>query len=179
MTTHSPVVLRELSGNQLFVLRRQGESHSVQEVGKDDDIQSTIRLYPDAFLAPLILVGEGATEVGFVRGIDLHRVAAGDSSITANGVALVDRRGGEAERCFTRAAVFQKLGYRAAILRDNDKAVAREVQEDFTNRDGTLIAWRDGRAIEDELFLSLTELSSAIAAVRLASASSQAKYQEP
>jgi putative ATP-dependent endonuclease of OLD family len=58
MTTHSSVVLRELSGNQLYVVRRQDDSHSVQKVGADDDIQSTIRLHPDAFLAPSVLVGE-------------------------------------------------------------------------------------------------------------------------
>ena len=83
MTTHSPVVLRELSGNQLFVVRRHDENHDVQNVGTDDDTQSTIRLYPDAFLAPSVLVCEGASEVGFVRGIDLHRVEAGETSITA------------------------------------------------------------------------------------------------
>jgi putative ATP-dependent endonuclease of OLD family len=157
MTTHSPVVLRELSGNQLFVVRRQGESHHIQNVGADDDIQSTIRLYPDAFLAPSVLVCEGASEVGFVRGVDLHRVEGGVTSITANGVALVDCGGGEAERCFKRAAVFQKLGYRTAILRDSDKAVAPEVEEAFTDADGTLITWGSGRAIEDELFLSLSD----------------------
>src|ERR1700730_1940537 len=96
MTTHSPVVLRELSGKQLFVVRRQEESHDVQNVGTDNDIQSTIRLYPDAFLAPSVLVCEGASEVGFVRGVDLHRAEAGQTSITANGVALVDCGGGEA-----------------------------------------------------------------------------------
>ena len=157
MTTHSPVVLRELSGRQLFVVRRQDESHSVQNVGTDDDIQGTIRLYPDAFLAPSVLVCEGATEVGFVRGVDLHRIEAGETSITANGVALVDCGGGEAGRCFKRAEVFQKLGYRTAILRDSDKAVAPEIEQAFTDADGKLIAWRKGRAIEDELFLSLTD----------------------
>lgn len=157
MTTHSPVVLRELSGNQLFVVRRQDESHDIKNIGADDDIQSTIRLYPDAFLAPSVLVCEGASEVGFVRGIDLYRVEAGETSITASGVALVDCGGGEAERCFKRAAVFQKLGYRTAVLRDSDKTVEREVEEAFTDGDGTLIAWRNGGAIEDELFLSLTD----------------------
>ena len=49
------------------------------------------------------------------------------------------------------------MGYRTAILRDSDKAVAPEAEEAFTNADGTLIAWRNGRAIEDELFLSLTD----------------------
>jgi len=157
MTTHSPVVLRELSGDQLFVVRRQNESHGIRKVGAGDDIQSTIRLYPEAFLAPSVLVCEGASEVGFVRGVDLHRVEDGVTSITANGVALVDCGGGEAERCFKRAAVFQELGYRTAILRDSDKAVARETEEAFANADGTLIAWRSERAIEDELFLSLAD----------------------
>ena len=157
MTTHSPVVLRELSGDQLFVVRRQNERHDIRKVGAGDDIQSTLRLYPEAFLAPSVLVCEGASEVGFVRGVDLHRVEDGGISITANGVALVDCGGGEAEKCFKRAAVFQALGYRTAILRDSDKAVAPEAEEAFTNADGTLIAWRNGRAIEDELFLSLTD----------------------
>lgn len=158
MTTHSPVVLRELSGNQLFVVRRRDdEGHNVQNVGNEDDIQGTIRLYPDAFLAPSVLICEGATEVGFVRGIDLHRVEAGETSITANGVALVDCGGGEAERCFKRAAVFRKLGYRAAILRDSDQPVTPEVEEAFIEDEGTLIAWRTERAVEDELFLSFTD----------------------
>ena len=158
MTTHSPVVLRELSGNQLFVVRRRDdEGHNVQNVGNEDDIQGTIRLYPDAFLAPSVLICEGATEVGFVRGIDSHRVEAGETSITANGVALVDCGGGEAERCFKRAAVFRKLGYRAAILRDSDQPVTPEVEEAFIEDEGTLIAWRTERAVEDELFLSLTD----------------------
>jgi putative ATP-dependent endonuclease of the OLD family len=158
MTTHSPVVLRELSGDQLFVVRRpDGEGHALMKVGVDDDIQSTIRLYPEAFLAASVLVCEGASEVGLVRGIDLHRVEGGETSIAANGVALVDCGGGDAERCFRRAAVFQNLGYRAAILRDSDTAVAAEAEDAFTEADCMLIAWRDGRAIEDEMFLSLTD----------------------
>ena len=157
MTTHSPVVLRELSGNQLFVVRRLEDGHHVRRVGDDHDIQGTIRLYPEAFLAQSVLLCEGATEVGFVRGIDLYRIESGETSITANGVALVDCGGGEAERCFKRAAVFQRLGYRTAILRDSDKAVAQAAEDAFINADGTVIAWRNGRAIEDELFLSLSD----------------------
>ena len=157
MTTHSPVVLRELSGNQLSVVRRSEEGHTVQRVGTEDGIQGAIRLYPDAFLTPSVLVCEGASEVGFVRGIDLHRVGAGEISIMAHGVALVDCGGGESDRCFKRAAVFQGLGYRTAILRDSDKPVASEVEDAFTEAGGTLIAWQNGRAIEDELFLSLPD----------------------
>jgi putative ATP-dependent endonuclease of OLD family len=41
---------------------------------------------------------------------------------------LVDCGGGEPERCFKRAAVFQNLGYRTGILRDSDKAVEQELE---------------------------------------------------
>ena len=56
MTTHSPAALRELSGSQLFVTRGSAEKHDVQVIGTTDGIQSTIRLYPDAFLAPNVIV---------------------------------------------------------------------------------------------------------------------------
>lgn len=61
MTTHSPVALRELAGSQLFVTRPASEKHDVLIVGTSNDIQSTIRLYPDAFLASSVVVCEGAS----------------------------------------------------------------------------------------------------------------------
>jgi hypothetical protein len=72
MTTHSPVALRELFGDQLFVVRPGEYKHEVLTVGIDDDIQSTIRLFPDTFLAASVIVGEGASEVSLVRGLDQY-----------------------------------------------------------------------------------------------------------
>ena len=119
MTTHSPVVLRELSGDQLFVVRTGTDKHEIQAVGTADDIQSTIRLYPDAFLAASVIVCEGASEVGLLRGLDQYRTANGHKSSSAEGASLVDCGGGDADRPFRRRA-FRALGYRTAILRDND-----------------------------------------------------------
>jgi hypothetical protein len=85
ITTHSPVAVRELSGNQLFVVRERDGQHSAACVGTDNDVQGTIRVHPDALLAPSILVCEGATEVGFMRGTGLQRKASANSPI-----ALVD-----------------------------------------------------------------------------------------
>jgi hypothetical protein len=157
MTTHSPVALRELSGNQLFVTRGGAARHEVRVVGTTDDIQSTIRLYPDAFLAPRIIVCEGASEVGLVRGLDQYRTASGRDAITAQGAALVDCGGGDADRPFKRAAAFHALGYRVAVVRDDDKKPTAAEEMAFIIGGGTVIAWRDGRALEDELFLSLTD----------------------
>lgn len=157
MTTHSPVVVRELAGDQLFVVRSSSGTHHVINVGADSDVQSTLRVYPDAFLATSIVVCEGASEVGLLRGIDQYEVTSGAPSIFANGVALIDCAGGEADKPFLRAGAFQKLGYRVAVLRDDDKKPTQEIEEAFLATDGALFRWRDDRALEDELFASLPE----------------------
>ena len=157
MTTHSPVVLRELSGHQLFVVRAAADKHEVRAVGTADDIQGTIRLYPDAFLAVSVIVCEGASEVGFLRGLDQYRTANGYKSSTAEGASLVDCGGGDADRPFRRAAAFHALGYRTAILRDNDIKPTPGLEAAFIADGGKLVVWRDGCSLEDELFLSLTD----------------------
>lgn len=157
MTTHSPVALRELSGSQLFVTRGTAEQHEVHAVGTADDIQSTIRLYPDAFLAPRVIVCEGASEVGLIRGLDQYRTANGNNAITSQGTALVDCGGGHSDRPFQRAGAFHTLGYGVAVVRDDDKKPTAAVEAAFIANGGMVIAWRDGRALEDELFLSLTD----------------------
>src|SRR5207244_11412233 len=50
-------------------------------VGTANGVQSTIRKFPDAFLASAVAICEGASEVGFFRGIDQHRASLGSESI--------------------------------------------------------------------------------------------------
>jgi hypothetical protein len=64
---------------------------------------------------------------------------------------------GDADRCFNRAAAFRALGYRTAILRDDDIEPTAGVVDAFTANGGTVFAWREGRTLEDELFLCLTD----------------------
>lgn len=156
MTTHCPVALRELSGSQLFVLRRLPEDHEVLNIGTSDGVQSTIRLYPDAFLAPSVTICEGASEVGLIRGLDQYRTANEKESITALGTALVDCGGGDADRPFARAEAFHVLGYRAAVVRDDDKQPTAAVEAEFIAKGGRVVAWRNSRTLEDELFQSLS-----------------------
>jgi putative AbiEii toxin of type IV toxin-antitoxin system len=153
VTTHSPVALRELSGSQLFVMRQRPGVHEAWNVGAGDDVQSTIRCDPDAFLAPSVMVCEGATEVGFLRGIDHYRTAKGGTSISAHGVALVDSVG----KFSKRAKSFVSLGYRTALIRDSDVEVPEADERAFMAAGGKVFCWRDHRTIEDELFLSLPD----------------------
>lgn len=156
LTTHSPVALRELSGSQLFLLRSCPHGHEARMVGTDNDIQSTIRLYPEAFLAGSVIVCEGASEIGLLRGLDLHRLEHAGVSLAALGVAMVDCGGGEPDRPFARGAAFQSLGYRVMVVRDDDKKPTPAIEQAFLQSGGTVVAYREGRALEDELFASLT-----------------------
>lgn len=154
MTTHSPVALRELSGHQLFLLRAKAASHEAIEVGNGDGVQGTIRTYPEAFLAPNIMICEGASEVGLIRGLDQYRVMHGLSSISAHGIAVLN--GGGANRIFQRNDAFRELGYRTAILRDDDLQPDPTKEAAFIASGGLVVTWGSGNALEDELFASLS-----------------------
>lgn len=152
MTTHSPVAVRELAASQLHVLRRRGDQHCALAVGGAGDVQGTIRRFPEALLASTVFVCEGASEVGLMRGFDQWRVANGHVSLAAHGCALVDGGGSE---LFTRALAFQALGYRVATLRDSDVHPTPAFEAQFAAAGGQTFRWRNGRALEDELFESV------------------------
>lgn len=155
MTTHSPVAVRELRGDQLFVVRESADGHSVSLVGVSDAIQGTVRMFPEALLAKKVIVCEGASEVGLVRGLDQFNVGAGYLSIEASGTALIDAGG--VNNIYRRVMAMVALGYRAAVLRDDDVQPDLTDEKSFTAASGKLLSWRAGRTLEDELFLSLSE----------------------
>ncbi|MEY8175036.1 ATP-dependent nuclease [Burkholderia multivorans] len=158
MTTHSPVVVRELRGNQIFVVRKAiDEDTYVARVGETDDVQSTIRADPEAFLARSVIVCEGASEVGFVRGLDHFWTNITGRSMLAAGTAYVNVGGGDPDRCFSRGLALQRLGYRVLVLVDADKPPSEAAVQSYTQQGGEILTWREGRALEDELFLSLPD----------------------
>ena len=158
LTTHSPVALKELSGDQLFVLRKKSTEHNVKCVGCKNDVQSTIRCFPEAFLATSVVICEGASEVGFLRGLDLYRVENGMTSLAAQGVALVDGNG--VDNLYKRAIPFKDLGYRVLVFRDNDKKPNKKIEHSFAcekvSEDYKVITYQEDWALEDAIFCSLS-----------------------
>ena len=160
MATHSPVVVRELSADQLFVIRPSQNNHDISILDTPDEVQGTVRLFPEACLAASIVVCEGASEVGFLRGLDQYRTENGLASLHAMGTALIDCGGGGPNGPVKRATALQKLGYRTSVLRDSDVATNDATDTSFLGPGGTIFSCRAGCAIEDELFLDLS--SSAV-----------------
>jgi len=122
LTTHSPTVLRELTVKELYVVHSNGGVVQITSAAKDDleqlEVQGKIRSSTEAFLAKKVVVCEGATEVGFVRGFDDHQVAEGKDPLSYHGVALLDAKG--ASKIKGLAKAFKSLGYNVSVLADAD-----------------------------------------------------------
>ena len=159
LTTHSPVVLRELTVAELHIVHRNGGGIEVVAADKApiaDAIQGKIRTSAEAFLAPKIVVCEGATEVGFLRGLDDHWVASENKeSFAYRGIALFDANG--AGNIKDIAETLTSLGYSVGVLADSDEphhfsdADAQELRQ----AGSTVAKWNDGLSIEDRVFSDL------------------------
>ena len=157
LTTHSPIALRELSDHQLFIIRSNSDQHYVLQANQVDEAQSMLRLYPEAFLAKSVIVCEGASEVGLIRGIDQYRVRCGQNSITACAFSWVD--GGGSSKFLKKALTLRKLGYSTAIICDNDVPLDQKDLNEYQTRGGYSYWWDQGNFLEAQIYKDLDENS--------------------
>lgn len=170
LTTHSPVVLKELSSVQLFALgsRRfttapvlddnfeiQPGTKTTQNwghaLGGSDAAQKTLRACAEAFLAPSVIVCEGKTEIGLVRGIDLWRQDQQMRSVLAQGSHWAD---GGGSTMFERAEIFARMGYRTALFMDSDVFYPAEKYASLQAKGVSVFRWPEGYSTEGALFAS-------------------------
>lgn len=117
MTTHSPVVLRELSADHLVLLRQPNEPGVLKASRlQPGQTQGLVRTHAEAFLSRRVTVCEGATEVGFVRAIcaDLEET----DPMRISFAEPVDA-GGES-KIIEVAEDFNSLGYEVGVVCDYD-----------------------------------------------------------
>lgn len=158
MTTHSPVTVRELSAAQLWSVRTNGPQHTALWVGQHEEAQATARATPDAMLAHKVILCEGISEVGLVRGLDIYWTNTGCRSLLSAGAITVSVGGSFPEKGFNRGVALQALGYRTLVLVDGDKPIEQVNIDVHTAAGGTHVRWDAGRATEHELFLSLDHI---------------------
>ena len=154
MTTHSPVVLRELSIADLHVVHsRQGRTSvlAADQPNLAEAFQGTVRLHAEALLASRVIVCEGATEVGFIRGLDQYWISKGKRPLAYQGVSLLDAKGDTKVRGI--AEDLTKLSYHVAVVADSDS-------QGFAASDATALRelgvavtlWSDSFCIERRVF---------------------------
>jgi putative ATP-dependent endonuclease of the OLD family len=154
MTTHSPVVIRELAAADLFTVRVSGAKIVVEPVGtsgfETDRIQAHVRAAPEAFLANRILIGEGRTECGLARGMDAWWCDQKKESFALHGVVAVGGDGNT--KAPTLALHLLKLGYGVGLLLDTDEKVPAETLARVTEAGGVVFEWPDACSTEERLF---------------------------
>jgi hypothetical protein len=159
LTTHSPTVLRELTVDELYVVHRSGGVVQVISAARkgleEHGLQGKVRSSSDAFLAKKVIVCEGATEVGFLRGFDDYQVENTKDPLSFHGVALLDVLGGSKVKAIAKA--FKALHYNVAAFADAD-ADGQFSPADAQELDKLgipVFMWSDKLSLEERAFQDL------------------------
>ena len=158
LTTHSPVVVRELRAQELTIAHYDPDfgMHEITNVADIDtglDTQALVRSNAESFLAAAVIVAEGSTEIGLVRGLDYYWIGQGQNPLALEGIAVSD--GGGIPKAATRAAAFAKLGYRTLLLMDDDRPLTPAERAPIDREGASVITWGNGQATEEALFNEL------------------------
>lgn len=169
ITTHSPVVLRELSVDQLSVVQCSNGQIQITLAAIPvlaDVIQGRMRGAAEAFLSKKILLCEGATEVGLSRGLDNIWASVDEDTFAYHGIATLD--GGGSSKLKNTAIALKELGYDVFVLADSDAT-------DFSEADAQalisfqieVIRWEGGVSVE-QFFFNHLPWAKAIDSIQLA-----------
>lgn len=118
LTTHSPVVLRELDADDLYVTHRTADRVDVLRVGPE--LQDLVRSVPEALLATRILVCEGKTEYGLIDTIRHGWEQARSAPLAHKGATFVSGAGSGGSAAPGHALKLATLGYQVALFADSD-----------------------------------------------------------
>jgi hypothetical protein len=114
-----------------------------------------VRKFPEAMLGSRILVCEGKTELGFVRGLDEYWSSRKNLHCFAHqGVIPVTDLTGGGTNSPSHAVKFSCLGYAVAFLVDSDVPLKPTVAE-MEAKGIRVLQWADGLSIEERIFADL------------------------
>lgn len=157
MTSHSPVVIRELQAADIHAVRSENGTTKVRSVQRAvvsaQTAQRHLRASPEAFLARRVIVGEGRTECGVLRGLDSCWVASGKESFAYQGAVAVD--GGGCPNALTFSIHLVNLGYEVLTLLDTDEPPPDAALDDLERRGAKVLLWPGGCSLEERIFLDV------------------------
>jgi putative ATP-dependent endonuclease of the OLD family len=157
MTTHSPVVIRELSAAEISAVRSVNgytEVKSIVATAKNaHTAQRHLRGSPDAFFARKVAVCEGRTEQGLVRGLDTYWTSNNFESFALQGAIAVNGNGNGSAPMLADHLV--TLGYDVFLLLDSDEKVDDKVLGGLRAKGVGVYEWTGGCSTEERIFLDV------------------------
>lgn len=158
ITTHSPVVIRELNAADIFTVR--AEAGMVRVTAADaaasdpNTAQKHLRAAPDAFLARKVVVCEGRTEQGLCRGLDAYwSLHEGKESFALRGLIEINGNGNASAPVL--ADHLANLGYDVFLLLDTDERADEQKLTELRGKGVRVHEWTDNVATEERIFLDV------------------------
>jgi len=154
ITTHSPCVLQELDIKNIKIVFSENGVTTIKDIIDDtkSSFQKLIRTNPFAFLAKKVVVCEGNTEIGLLRGIDQSYIENSERGMWTFGVALANGKG---DASFDMAKRFKELRYDVVWFGDSDLQSAITKKQDLVNLGISVVSWADSLNTESRLFSDL------------------------
>lgn len=148
ITTHSRDVIVELNAEDLYKLSKN--SNKLYNFNTSE--QGILRSNPEAFFAKKIVLCEGATEVGIVRGINNFNYKNDDFRFSNNGVRYLDC-GGES-KIQDYIYVFLNKEYDLFVFCDSDTKNKKvdELKKFIIDNSIDSAQCETGKAIENQIF---------------------------
>lgn len=150
LTTHSSNAIVELSCSDIYIRRNTKEG--LINIPSTDEMQGTIRKNPEAFFAKRVLICEGATEVGIIRGINQLALLPKEKSLALLGIRYAD---GAGKNLINYVPQFAKLGYDICLFCDSDAPDVNAKKKEFESQGIVIADCDDDLAIEQQLFNDL------------------------
>ena len=117
-----------------------------------DEMQGTLRKNPEAFFAKRVLICEGATEVGIIRGLNTYALQSKGKSLAYLGILYAD---GAGKNLIKYVPEFAGLGYDVCLFCDSDASDVNAKKDEFKSQGIVIADCDDGLAIEQQLFNDL------------------------
>jgi putative ATP-dependent endonuclease of OLD family len=156
-TTHSPVVIRELSvaDNELYVCKRNATGIvSLESLTVVPDIQGQVRTNAEAFLGSKIIGCEGVTEIGCLRAYDVYRFDDHNPPIWSLATSYLNCSGASNIKPICEKLL--ALGYHTAVLCDNDATNPTPTDIQYLRNAGAHICqWDINNSTERQLFTDM------------------------
>ncbi len=158
LTTHSPVVIRELSvsDNELYVCKRNAAGIvSLESLAVVPDIQGQVRANAEAFLGSKVICCEGATEIGCLRAYDVYCFDEKNPPVWSLATSYLNCGG--APRIKPVCDQLIALGYHTAVLCDNDAPnhlAATDIQN-LRDAGVHICQWDNDNSTERQIFVDL------------------------
>lgn len=154
MTTHSPVAVAECTiGEILVVQSHEGETKATQLKSNistaDKVMQAQLRRNADAFLCKRLIVGEGKTEIGFIRAFDNFLAESKNYRMAYKGVGVADGGGDEIFNC---ANTLYSCDYDVCLLMDSDLPKNEEQKAALRSKGIVVFDWDEFNALEEQIF---------------------------